>query len=356
MKRKILQFMENRVRRGYRGGLLIDRLHNNPAAADGQRPEEWLASSVEARNPGLETIAGEGLSRVMPEGVFLKDLFSSEPEFYLGGKHVEKYGLNTGFLAKYLDSSMRLHIQAHPTADYAKKNLNSEWGKLEVYAVLECRSSDSYIYLGFQKAPSYDEWKRIVYEQDKRAMLECFQRIPVKPGDVWYVPGGIPHAIGEGVLMLEVMEPTDWAVRCEFEREGIIVPEAARFMGIDPGKALEIFDFTSYSVEESSGRFKVASEPVESGADFRLERLIGERQTSCFEVLRLSLESGCFRLNTANLKVCSVASGRGTVRAGAEYVALEKGAYFMTAALSGELIFEASGREGLEILICRPQL
>ena len=31
--------------------------------------------------------------------------------------------------------------------------------------------------------------------------------------------------------MLEIMEPSDLVVRCEFEREGIVVPEDGRFMG-----------------------------------------------------------------------------------------------------------------------------
>jgi mannose-6-phosphate isomerase len=39
------------------------------------------------------------------------------------------------------------------------------------------------------------------------------------------VPGGMPHAIGEGVFMIEVMEPTDFAVRIEFERGGYVLPE-----------------------------------------------------------------------------------------------------------------------------------
>ena len=61
-------------------------------------------------------------------------------------------------------------------------------------------------------------------KQDKARMDGCFEKIPVQVGEVWYIPGGMPHAIGEGITMLEIMEPSDLVVRCEFEREGIVVP------------------------------------------------------------------------------------------------------------------------------------
>jgi len=35
-----------------------------------------------------------------------------------------------------------------------------------------------------------------------------------------FIPGGILHAIGEGIFMVEIMEPSDLAVRFEFERAG----------------------------------------------------------------------------------------------------------------------------------------
>ena len=47
-------------------------------------------------------------------------------------------------------------------------------------------------------------------------MLACFEKISIKPGDVFMVPGGMPNATGEGVFMVEIMEPTDFAVRIEF--------------------------------------------------------------------------------------------------------------------------------------------
>jgi mannose-6-phosphate isomerase len=50
----------------------------------------------------------------------------------------------------------------------------------------------------------------MIVEQDITSMELCFDKLAVKPGDVYVVPGGLPHAIGNGVLMVEIMEPTDF--------------------------------------------------------------------------------------------------------------------------------------------------
>ena len=38
----------------------------------------------------------------------------------------------------------------------------------------------------------------------------------VSQGDVVYVPAGIPHAIGPGMLIAELQEPTDFSLLCEW--------------------------------------------------------------------------------------------------------------------------------------------
>ena len=48
--------------------------------------------------------------------------------------------------------------------------------------------------------------------QDVAALLAATNRVPVAPGDALLCPAGTPHAIGEGVLLLELQEPTDFSV------------------------------------------------------------------------------------------------------------------------------------------------
>ena len=46
-------------------------------------------------------------------------------------------------------------------------------------------------------------------------MEECLHKIPVKSGDTFFVPGGVPHAMGRGVYFAEVQQPTDITLRTE---------------------------------------------------------------------------------------------------------------------------------------------
>lgn len=292
MKQGIIKLPPNRVRRNYTGGAGIDRLHGNALCEDTNQPEEWVGSVVSANNPGMEYISEEGQAFVFTGNgrVLFKELLLSEKEFYLGRESLREPGVNMSFLFKILDSSMRLHVQAHPTADFARKYLASPYGKLECYYILSVREGiKPYIRLGFQHAPSKAEWKRIIEEQDIGAMDRCFEKIPIEVGQVWYIPGGMPHAIGEGITMLEIMEPSDLVVRCEFEREGVVVPPEARFMGRGLDFCLDIFDYTQYSADEIREKSMVKPKLLEVTEQYTAEQLVGTGLTSCFEVNRLRI-------------------------------------------------------------------
>ena len=109
--------------------------------------------------------------------------------------------------------------------------------------------------MGFQNPPAKEDFKRMIEEQDSDAILACFEKIPIKPGDVFMVPGGMPHAIGEGVFMIEIMEPTDFAVRIEFERGGYVLPEESRFMNRGIDFALSMFNYEPTPVETIKEKF-----------------------------------------------------------------------------------------------------
>src|SRR5438270_874270 len=56
-----------------------------------------------------------------------------------------------------------------------------------------------------------------LFDQDGDAMLAAMHALPVAPGDGVLVPAGLPHAIGEGVLLVELQEPTDFSVLMQWE-------------------------------------------------------------------------------------------------------------------------------------------
>ncbi len=290
----ILFLSSNRIWRTYPGGKKLDLMENKANPEDTHFPEDWIGSTTRAVNKGREHLVEEGLSKVTidNESITLKALCEKYPKELLGEKHVEKYGANTQFLLKFLDSAIRLHIQCHPTIPFAQKHLNSNSGKTEAYVILGIRDEvkDPYIYMGFQNPPQKAEFKRMIEEQDSNALLTCFDKIPIKPGDVFMVPGGMPHAIGEGVFMIEIMEPTDFAVRIEFERGGYVLPEESRFMNRGIDFAISMFNYESTSIDMIKERFFCEPRVLETQNKSTEYVLIDENKTPCFSVNRINIK------------------------------------------------------------------
>lgn len=358
MDPSIIPLPPNRVRRNYLGGAGLDALEGAADPRDSDQPEDWIASTVPARNPGLPDAPGEGVGFV-PDGtgewIAFPELLRRDPERLLGADRFKRNGANLGFLVKLLDSSMRLHVQAHPTAEFACRHLNSQYGKLETYYVLGVRDDvEPYIRLGFQRLRDADEWRRIVFEQDVAAMDRCFDRVPVRPGESWFIPGGLPHAIGPGLTVIEVLEPTDLVVRCEFEREGIVVPPPARFMGRDPDLMMEIFDCSERSVPEITDACRTKPEKIREFRGFVEERLIGVKQTTCFEIRKWTVSETIDVPLDDRFDVCVVAEGSGSVGVEDVTIDVHRGSKFFLAAAADQLRCEPEPGEGLIIVRCSP--
>ncbi|MGI9353495.1 MAG: class I mannose-6-phosphate isomerase, partial [Rhizobiaceae bacterium] len=290
----IILLPSNRVWRTYPGGMKLDRLEGREHPTDAQFPEDWIGSTTRAINKGREHLVEEGLSKVTvaDETLTLKALCEKQPNALLGARHVEKYGANTQFLLKFLDSAIRLHIQCHPTIPFAQKHLDSNSGKTEAYVILSIRDDvkEPYIYMGFQHPPEKAAFKRMIEQQDGDAILACFEKIPIKPGDVFMVPGGMPHAIGEGVFMIEIMEPTDFAVRIEFERGGYVLPAESRFMNRGIDFALSMFSYEPTPVETIKDHYFCQPRVLATQDQSTEYVLIDEQKTRCFSVNRIDVK------------------------------------------------------------------
>lgn len=343
----------NRVWRTYLGGATLDAIYGKPAPADSHFPEDWILSTTRAVNAGRESVL-EGVSKVVTESgeLLVTELLDRFPEEILGTAHLAKFGKQTGFLLKYLDSAIRLHLQCHPSIPFARKHLHSKCGKSEGYYILGVRPGcEGYIYLGFQNPPSPEELRRMIAEQDIAALLSCFEKIPVRPGDAFYVPGGFPHAIGEGVFMIEMMEPTDFAVRIEFERGGYVLPESARFMNRGIDFAVSMFDFKRRSVEMiRREQFAVPLPlPIEGEAERR--SLFDKRYTHCFRAERL-LVHGRASLRQKGLRVLIATNGSGELEINGKCCNLSAYDRILIPAKTEEIRFHSEER--LELIAARP--
>ena len=193
----------------YLGGDRIRALRGGPGGP--RRPEEWVASAT--------TRAGEapqGLSR-LPDGSLLRDRVAADPGAWLGTEHVARYGSeNVELLVKLIDAGQRLPVHVHPTRAWAREHLGLAHGKTEAWVVVDA-DPGAVVGLGLRTAMSHEELLGLVQAHDSAALVDAVHSRPVRAGDGIFVPAGTPHFIGEGVLVVEVQEPTDLSILLEWE-------------------------------------------------------------------------------------------------------------------------------------------
>ena len=351
----ILFFSPNRVWRTYPGGKRLDQIEGKKNPDDSHFPEDWIGSTTRALNKGREHLIEEGLSKVTIAGetLPLKTLFEQYPQQLLGAGHFRKYGANTQFLFKLLDSAIRLHLQCHPTIAFAQQYLNSDCGKTEAYVILAIRAEvkEPYIYMGFQHPPEPTEFRRIIEEQDHDAMLACFEKVSIRPGDVFMVPGGMPHAIGEGVFMIEIMEPTDFVVRIEFERGGYKLPEASRFMDRGIDFALSMFNYAETPIDAIRDQYFCKPRLVASQDSSSEYVLIDQDRTPCFRVNRIDVRDR-YEKQADDFYIGYVCNGSGQISINGKSWSAEAGTKFFIPHQTDAVVYESV--DSMELLVTYP--
>ena len=153
---------------------------------------------------------------------------------------------------------------------------------------------------------------------------------------------------------MEVMEPTDFVVRCEFEREGIIVPPEARFMGFDPDFVLQIFDYTPMQVKSLYDKCRISPEIIYRDKNIVQERLIGSEQTDCFHEYRVEISGNSKIPINGKISIVVVLEGTGIITASGERVHIHRGSKLLIAASAAELTIQPEQNSILKLLLCTP--
>ncbi len=112
-------------------------------------------------------------------------------------------------LVKLIDAHARLSVQVHPN----DANASAVGGepKTEAWIVLAAEPGAHLIH-GFTPEATRDRLRRAL-TQAPAAMLHLLRRQMVTAGDVVFVPGGTVHAIGAGILLLEVQQNSNTTFR-----------------------------------------------------------------------------------------------------------------------------------------------
>lgn len=353
-----LFFAPNRVWRLYTGGLLLDRFTGVTKENDSHLPEEWLASTVYANNGEHSLRPNEGLARIMiedQEGPKLLDLLKSDGAKILGQKHFSKYGNNTAVLCKYLDSAVRLPIQCHPDAKVAAELYNSPFGKTESWHVISTRKingEDPYLLLGFKPGITPESFSKAVHEQNLPEIINMLHKIPVKPGDTYFVPGRIPHAIGSGVFMLEVQEPSDWVVQPELFCADIKLNDNDMWGPLSPEKGLQVFEYKGYNAKDLLKRVAPSNKILFKSSNISVVELIGPQHTNAFGLWKVTIKGNSQIKLPVEFAIVVVEKGVGTIKWSGKTKTLKPSDYFLKPAALKDLEFNTN--DSLELLVCLP--
>jgi mannose-6-phosphate isomerase len=231
----------NTPRSFYRGAGRISRFRGIGAADDPYFPEDWIASTTSRHGA-----APAGLT-TLPDGRSLAEAIAGDPLWWLGEQHVAEHGADPAILVKLLDAGERLPLHVHPDRRFAADHLASPYGKTEAWVIVSAEP-DAAVHLGFSRDVEPGELARWVADQRIDEMLAATNRVPVRAGDAIVCPAGLPHAIGAGILLVEVQEPTDFSVLLEWEGFDIDGP-AAGHLGLGYDQALGCVDRSGCGTE-----------------------------------------------------------------------------------------------------------
>lgn len=312
--------------RPYRGGGGIARFRGTPQPSP-FTPEDFVGSTT-------EVFAGGGIGlTVLPDGRTLRDAVDADPVAYLGEEHVGRFGARTMLLVKLLDTAERLFVHHHPDDAFAAQHLRSPLGKTEAWAVIETEG-DAYAALGFRRPVDRGELRAWWDGQDTDAMLDAMNRVPLSAGDTLLVPAGLAHAIGPGVTLVELQQPTDLSIL--LERRSLTEAEALLGLDFDTAMAGLVVDATPEERIEALRQTRGAETlfPAEADPFFSAERL---------------RVAGTRELEPA-FSVLVVLDGGGTLESTAGSLPLRRGSTVLTAFGDGPV-----GLSGdLELIRCRP--
>ncbi len=308
-------FEKNRVFRVYTGGKLFADFFGDDST-DGFYPEEWVASSVRALNEG-STDEHEGVSKILGTDLYLNEAVEKYRTELLGDRE------DIGILTKFLDSAIRLPVQAHPDKAFSEKYFSSKYGKEESWIILATRPGAK-IFYGFKDGVTMEDFNKAIDESENKsdAMEKLLCSIDVKAGDVIYIPAKMVHAIGSGCLLLEVQEPTDFTIQPERWCGEYKLSDKEMYLGLDREKALECFDMNKKYPAPLTP--KIISD--ENGVKY--EAVIDETITTSFSVRTATVNGGEFALGRG-AAVYVVTEGEGVVKGENYSCEIRKGDYFL---------------------------
>ena len=182
------------------GGDTLVSKYNKTATGSHKIGESWELSAVAENQSVISNgfLAGNNIEELIE--VYMGDI--------TGDSIYEKFGNEFPLLIKFIEAQEDLSIQVHPGNDLAKKR-HQAYGKTEMWYILESKEG-SKLYTGFREGVT----KEIYEEAIKNGGIEKLLNVEnVDAGDTFFTPAGRVHAIGAGIVLVEIQQTSDITYR-----------------------------------------------------------------------------------------------------------------------------------------------
>ncbi len=198
-------------------------------------------------------------------------------------------------LFKFLDCRDKLSVQVHPNDAQAAQLSPPDLGKTEAWVILAAEPG-SLIYAGLKRGFDRAAFEREVHRGTSDL---CLHRFEPKPGDCLFLPAGVVHAPGAGVLMAEIQQSSDTTFRL-FDWNRVGTDGKPRALHVEQGLNAINFDYGPANPQ--------TPQPTD---DPRVERLV---DCDKFVLDRITLESGSWEVppempQSATCRILAVIEG-----------------------------------------------
>jgi mannose-6-phosphate isomerase len=176
-----------------------------------------------------------GESRIRGRGRPLVEAFREDPEWFVGPERArEPFPL----LVKLLATSDLLSLQVHPDDSQARKLGDPPPGKHEAWWILEAEPG-ARIFLGLREGVTTEALGQAILDGGSDRVIPLLREVRVAPGQVFDIRPGTLHAIGQGITLLEIQQPSDLTYRV-FDWDRVGADGKPRPLHVD--KALSVID------------------------------------------------------------------------------------------------------------------
>ena len=221
------------------GNALVTRFNKNPTGSL-HVGESWELSAI-ADNQSIISngfLAGNNIGELIE--VYMGDI--------TGDSIYEKFGNEFPLLIKFIEAREDLSIQVHPGNALAKER-HKAYGKTEMWYILESEKG-SKIYTGFREGVTKEMYEEALTTGKLADLLNVES---VEAGDIFFTPAGRVHAIGAGIVLVEIQQTSDITYRIfDWNRKN----SGKEQRELHTELALDAIDFTA------TGKNKIRKEPA----------------------------------------------------------------------------------------------